>query len=223
MRRIAGVCAFVLLLAGAGGIAWSAADLPVADDKSKAPAASSGGNVVDPGRGGAFAPGFKKQEQAAPEAAPAKDAESKPAAKQDGEKKAAAGGETMTPIQRAEATPKGELKNPFTDNKEAIAEGKNLYFSYSCNGCHGGTGGGGMCPPLSNVRFVYGSDDDTLFRLIAQGTDHLLANGYKRIARENVVGPMMPFGELIKTDEELWKILAFVRTTYNGDPARRDW
>ena len=36
-------------------------------------------------------------------------------------------------------------------------------MSAGCNGCHGGTGGGGMGPPLTNQIWVYGSDDDTLF------------------------------------------------------------
>jgi len=37
------------------------------------------------------------------------------------------------------------------------------FKSAVCNGCHGGTGGGGMGPPLTNQIWVYGSDDDTLF------------------------------------------------------------
>jgi mono/diheme cytochrome c family protein len=36
-----------------------------------------------------------------------------------------------------------------------------------CNGCHGGGGGGGMAVPLTNPVWIYGDDDDTLFRLIA--------------------------------------------------------
>ena len=118
---------------------------------------------------------------------------------------------------------KGTLKNPYTDNPKAIAEGKQLYFSYSCNGCHGGTGGGGMCPPLSNAVWIYGSDDDTLFRLMALGSKKLNEAGYARKRTEKVKGPMVPFGELVENADELWKILAFVRTTYRGDPKRRNW
>lgn len=118
---------------------------------------------------------------------------------------------------------KGELKNPYTDKPDAIAEGKELYFGYSCNGCHGGTGGGGMCPPLSNEVWIYGSDDDTLFRLMALGSDKLHEAGYSRKRSEKVKGPMVPFGDLVENADELWKILAFVRTTYRGDPKRRDW
>jgi len=65
-----------------------------------------------------------------------------------------------------------------------------------CNGCHGGGGGGGMAAPLTNPVWIYGDDDDTLFRLIALGTSKLSpANafgklGYRRKGSENVVGPM---------------------------------
>ena len=80
-----------------------------------------------------------------------------------------------------------------------------------------------MCPPLSNEVFVYGSDDDTIFRLITLGTDELMKMGYYRTGMEGVVGPMPPFGDLIKTDEDVWKIIAWMRTIFNGDPKRRNW
>lgn len=133
------------------------------------------------------------------------------------------GGAGGSALKRAKNTKKGELKNPYTDNEKAIAEGKELYFSYSCNGCHGGTGGGGMCPPLSNAVWIYGSDDDTVFRLIALGTDGLVKQGYSRIRTEKVKGPMPPFGGMLENEDELWKIIAWMRTTFRGDPKRRNW
>jgi hypothetical protein len=33
------------------------------------------------------------------------------------------------------------------------------------------------------------------------------------------VGPMPPMGPIIKNSDDLWKILAFVRSRYDGDPA----
>lgn len=129
----------------------------------------------------------------------------------------------LSPLELIRKASKGSLKNPYTDDPKAIKEGKGLYFSYSCNGCHGGTGGGGMCPPLSNEIWIYGSDDDTLFRLITHGTKGLEKDGYSRKRKERVVGPMPPFGELVETVDELWKIIAYVRTTYRGDPKRRNW
>lgn len=129
----------------------------------------------------------------------------------------------VSPLDLVANTAKGELKNPYTDNPQAIAEGRRLFLANSCNGCHGGTGGGGMGPPLSNAVWVFGPDDDTLYRLVVQGSDELLAEGYARIGRENVVGPMPPFGEIIENGDHLWKIIAFVRSIYNDDPAKKSW
>ena len=118
----------------------------------------------------------------------------------------------MTPLDRVAATPKGELKNPYTDHASAAAEGHKKFFSASCNGCHGGGGGGGICPPLTNSVWVYGSDDDTLFRLIALGSVDLQKQGYERKQHEQVTGPMPPFGTILKTDDDLWKIIAWIRS-----------
>jgi hypothetical protein len=132
---------------------------------------------------------------------------------------AAGAGAGQTPIQVEAAAPKGTLKNPYSDdNKDIAEEGHKLFFNYSCNGCHGGTGGGGMCPPLINDVWVYNGDDDTLFRLVTLGSIALQAKGYTRRGRESVVAPMPPFGGLIPTADELWKILAWVRSAYDGDP-----
>ena len=129
----------------------------------------------------------------------------------------------MKPLERAAKSPKGSLKNPYTDDPEAIAEGKKLFFGKSCNGCHGGGGGGGMCPPLTNTVWVYGDDDDTLFRLITLGSQELQKNGYSRKGTEGVVGPMPPFGELIEKDQDVFKIIAWIRTLFAGGPERRHW
>jgi mono/diheme cytochrome c family protein len=132
---------------------------------------------------------------------------------------ASAPGGSMTPVQRADATAKGQLKNPYSDSDAAVVEaGQKLYMNYGCSGCHGGTGGGGMCPALTNDVWVYGGDDDTLFRLIAYGSETLQSKGYSRKSQENVVGAMPPMGQIVKTDDDMWRILAFVRANYHGAP-----
>jgi mono/diheme cytochrome c family protein len=128
----------------------------------------------------------------------------------------------VPPLERASAAAAGTLRNPYNDTQADIVEqGKKLWFSKSCNGCHGGGGGGGMCPPVSNETWVYGGDDDTLFRLISGGSDPMLKGGHPRKGRENVVGPMPPFGALIATDDDLWKIITFIRSNYRGGPAKK--
>jgi mono/diheme cytochrome c family protein len=124
-----------------------------------------------------------------------------------------ASGDSTPPLDLVKKTEKGQLKNPYNDKIKAIAdEGHKKYMSAGCNGCHGGGGGGGMCPPLTNDTFVYGADDDTLFRLIALGSDELQKQGYKRVKHEVVTGPMPTFGQIIKTSDDLWKIIAFIRS-----------
>lgn len=126
----------------------------------------------------------------------------------------------ILPADLVKNTPKGKLVNPYKDTQaDVVEQGQSLLRSYSCSGCHGGNGGGGMCPPLTNDTWVYGGDDDTLFRLVTLGSNELQKHGYTRIGHENVVGPMPPFGTIIKSADDLWKILAFVRSKYSGDPA----
>jgi mono/diheme cytochrome c family protein len=128
----------------------------------------------------------------------------------------------MTPLDREKASPQGTLKNPYhDDNADIVAQGEKLYLQHSCNGCHGGNGGGGICPPLINDTWVYGGDDDTLFRLVSLGSIDLQAKGYVRKGRENVVAPMPSMGPIISSDDELWKILTFIRAHYDGSPSRK--
>ena len=99
--------------------------------------------------------------------------------------------------------------NPYTGNPEAIQEGRRIYFLYSCNACHGGTGGGGMAgaSPIFDDDWRYGSDDETLFKLI----------------RGQIPGQTMPAAGKNMTDDETWKVIAWIRSIYKGDPNRINW
>lgn len=119
---------------------------------------------------------------------------------------------TLTPSELVASTPRGELTNPYSASSSVAEEGHRIYMSLDCNSCHGGGGGGGMAAPLTNPIWIYGSDDDTLFRLIVLGTLELQKQGYTRKGSEFVVGPMPPFGDTIKTDDDLWKIIAWIRS-----------
>ncbi len=128
---------------------------------------------------------------------------------------------TAKPTDLVAKTAKGQLKNPYKDTQaDIVAQGEHLFLSYGCSGCHGGGGGGGTCPPLVNDVWVSGGYEDTLYRLVVLGSDELQKAGYARKGRENVVGPMPPFGAIIKNADELWKIIAFIRSKYSpsADP-----
>jgi cytochrome c(L) len=98
--------------------------------------------------------------------------------------------------------------NPYTGQEAAIQEGRALYLQHGCSGCHGVGGGGGMGPALLDDEWTFGSDDETLFRLI----------------KGEIPQQTMPavFGKELQ-DDDVWKILAYVRSLYKGDPSKINW
>jgi mono/diheme cytochrome c family protein len=109
----------------------------------------------------------------------------------------------------AEDPAKPKKLNPHTGDPEAIKEGRRIYFLYSCNACHGGTGGGGMAgaDPIFDDQWIYGGDDETLFKLI----------------KGEIPGQVMPAVGRNMTDDEIWKVIAWVRSIYRGDPNLVEW
>jgi cytochrome c(L) len=108
----------------------------------------------------------------------------------------------------AEDSAQVQKLNPYTGNAEAIQQGRTLYLQTGCSGCHGVGGGGGMGPALLDDEWKFGSDDNTLFKLI----------------KGEVPQQTMPaaFGNVLK-EEEIWKIIAYVRSLYSGDPGKVNW
>jgi mono/diheme cytochrome c family protein len=114
------------------------------------------------------------------------------------------------------------VKNPYTGDPAAIADGHRLYLETGCNSCHGGGGGGGICPSLVNDVWIYGSDDATLYNLIQLGSVQLRAKGFVRLVHKGVAGDMPPFGSVIDRDKTL-RILAYIRSIYRGNLSLRNW
>jgi cytochrome c oxidase cbb3-type subunit 3 len=56
----------------------------------------------------------------------------------------------------------------YQDNAYAINEGKRLYDSYNCTGCHA-HGGGAIGPALMDERWIYGSEPGNIFATIVEG------------------------------------------------------
>ena len=69
-----------------------------------------------------------------------------------------------------------------------------------------------MAAPLfTNPIWIYGSDDDTLFRLIVLGTLELQKRGSPEKGR-SVVGPMPPFGDTIRPTMISGRSIAWIRS-----------
>jgi cytochrome c oxidase cbb3-type subunit 3 len=96
--------------------------------------------------------------------------------------------------------------NPYTTKTEAIAEGETLYKKFNCYACHGAKGGGGMGPNLTDETWQTGDGSDA--NLLAQIRDGK--------------GAMPPFKTLL-TEDQMWKLIAFVRSLYKGSPEKVKW
>jgi cytochrome c oxidase cbb3-type subunit 3 len=112
------------------------------------------------------------------------------------------------PAQKAQQAANGAEKlNPFTGDSATIAEGKKLWFKYNCYGCHGTEAGGGMGSNLTDAIWAFGGDDATVFNTIKDGA-----------------GMMPPVGTMANIpDDEIWKLITYIRAQYKGDPAEIVW
>jgi mono/diheme cytochrome c family protein len=89
---------------------------------------------------------------------------------------------------------------------EAIAEGEELYKKFNCYACHGLRGGGGMGPNLTDEAWQTGDGSDAdLQTQIKEGK-----------------GTMPPFKTLL-TDDQVWKLITFIRSLYKGSPEKVKW
>lgn len=97
---------------------------------------------------------------------------------------------------------------PTGPTVQDVVEGRQLYLTYGCVGCHGVTGGGGMGKPILDDQWIFGSDDATLFKLI----------------RGEVPKQTMPsaIGKAL-TDEQINKVILYVRSVYKGDKGKINW
>jgi mono/diheme cytochrome c family protein len=89
-----------------------------------------------------------------------------------------------------------------------VVEGRKIYLTYGCVGCHGVSGGGGMGKPILDDQWIFGSDDATLFKLIR--------GEVPKQTMPNAIGKVL-------TDEQIHQVIRYVRYIYTGDPAKINW
>jgi mono/diheme cytochrome c family protein len=124
-------------------------------------------------------------------------------------------GDTTPPTELVKQVPPGGLHSPYPDYAKMAKDDPDLVKQFrlpGCNECHGGTGGGGFCPALTQGVWFWGNTDDVLFRLATLGSAELEKQGFTRYQYGSVHAPMPPMGFTIKTSDQLWKIIAFIRS-----------
>jgi cytochrome c oxidase cbb3-type subunit 3 len=85
--------------------------------------------------------------------------------------------------------------NPYSNDRTAMGEGRQLFVRFNCSGCHGGRAGGGMGPSLRDVDWIYGNNDAQVFSSIAEGR----ANG-------------MPSWHTRLTADQIWKLVTYLKS-----------
>ena len=97
--------------------------------------------------------------------------------------------------------------NPYTGDAAAIAAGKELWRDTGCYSCHGGLAEGGVGPDLTDDTWVYKPTDKMLFKTISKGR-----------AGTNMVGWSADLD-----DDEIWQLIAYIRSLYLGSAKKIIW
>ncbi|HET7435453.1 MAG TPA: cytochrome c [Thermoanaerobaculia bacterium] len=100
----------------------------------------------------------------------------------------------LSDLQPGQPSPDIIVRNLSEERAYDLSEGKRLYASYNCVGCHS-HGGGGIGPPLMDSEWIYGSNPENIHDTIVEGRP----NG------------MPSFGGKIP-DYQIWEIAAYVRS-----------
>jgi len=98
-------------------------------------------------------------------------------------------------------------KNPLEINEKNIAKGKKQWRKAGCYSCHGGMAEGGVGPSLQDDVWVYKPTDKMLFKTISKGRSGTVMVGWE--------------AELSQT--EIWEVIVFIRSLYNGDKSKIIW
>jgi cytochrome c oxidase cbb3-type subunit 3 len=97
-------------------------------------------------------------------------------------------------LQPGVATPEPTAVSVYETNAYAISEGKRLFESFNCSGCHS-HGGGGMGPPLMDAEWIYGADPENIIASIVEGRPNGMPSFRGRIS-----------------NQQLWELAAYVRS-----------
>jgi len=96
------------------------------------------------------------------------------------------------------------LANPFSDDRTAMAEGRQLFIRFNCSGCHGGRAGGGMGPSLRDVDWLYGEHEAQLYSSIAEGRAHGMPSWQPRM-----------------TPDQIWKLVTYIKSLRTPNEPQR--
>src|ERR1051325_2810430 len=75
---------------------------------------------------------------------------------------------TQTPLTAGGPVPPTGTQSPFQKNAVGVSDGKRLFSTYNCSGCHA-NGGGGIGPALMDDQWIYGYEARNIYETILEG------------------------------------------------------
>jgi cytochrome c oxidase cbb3-type subunit 3 len=90
--------------------------------------------------------------------------------------------------------------SPFQENAWGQSEGKRLFTSYNCSGCHA-NGGGGIGPPLMDDEWIYGYLPGNIFASVVEGRPNGMPSFRSKIP-----------------DYQVWQLVAYVQSMSGQTP-----
>jgi cytochrome c oxidase cbb3-type subunit 3 len=77
----------------------------------------------------------------------------------------AGGGDSTAPVGGGE----GVALRPFHGDLQQAKQGRQIFLTFNCYGCHGGLAGGAMGPSLRDTAWKYGGTDSAIVASIRDG------------------------------------------------------
>jgi len=106
----------------------------------------------------------------------------------------------LTQLQPGVPLPVSKQNSPYRENAYGMSEGKRLFQSFNCVGCHA-QGGGGIGPALMDDEWIYGSAPEQIYSTIVQGRPD----------------GMPSFGGRIPA-QQVWQLVAYVESLSGQAP-----
>jgi cytochrome c oxidase cbb3-type subunit III len=92
-------------------------------------------------------------------------------------------------------TERPSMANPYVEDAAATQDGRRLFVTMNCAGCHGDHGGGGMGPSLRDEDWIYGHASADIFDSIAHGRAHGMPAWASRLP-----------------PSEIWKLVTYIES-----------
>ncbi len=117
--------------------------------------------------------------------------------------------ETQTSLHAGAPVPPSGTLSPYQENAWGQAEGKRLFTTFNCVGCHA-NGGGGIGPPLMDDEWIYGFTPANIYSTIVEGRPDGMPSFRNKVP-----------------DYQVWQLVAYVQsmsgqTPIDASPGRSD-